>query len=110
VPAPPPAIPTFRRPAAGWFALLDGGIVLLVVLACSRRAYGRVSDRLPLPPRPALWSLLGATAVIHVAEAAHAGRAARRSGLPAGPWARQTLAVGFPSLRALRQVSAAHRA
>ncbi len=93
----------FSRQVAGWFVLLDGGIVALCVLSASDAAHRRVAAVVPLPPRRALQALLAATAVIHVAEAAYAGSAARRRGLPAGPWARQTLAVGFPSLRALRR-------
>jgi len=97
----------FSRPAAGWFVMLDGGIVALSVLSASDPAYGAVRRRLPLPPRSALQGLLAATAVIHLAEAAVAYRTARRRGLPsAGRWARQTLVVGFPSLLKLRKADA----
>jgi hypothetical protein len=98
----------FVRPAPGWFCALDGGIVVLAVLAADgpgvrsvRHGLGRA--RIPLPPRTALRTLLAATAVIHLAEAAVAMRVARRHGWPAGRWAAQTLAVGFPSLLALRR-------
>ncbi|HVX22424.1 MAG TPA: CRISPR-associated protein Cas5 [Acidimicrobiales bacterium] len=95
------------RPAAGWFVVLDGGIVALSALATSDRAYRAARQRLPLPlpPRAALQGLLAATAAIHLAEAAVAFRMARRRGLPsAGRWAGQTLVVGFPSLLRLRAV------
>jgi CRISPR-associated Cas5-like protein len=92
------------RPSWAWFAALDGGIVALVALSTFVRAYDAVAERSPgpFPSRSALRALLAATVVIHVAEAAAAGRNARRRGLPARGWALQTLAVGFPSLLALR--------
>jgi hypothetical protein len=96
----------FRRPRTGWFVTLDGGIVLLVALAVSPGLYGRVVQRLPLPPVRALKGLLAATAVIHLGEAAYARSTARRRGLPARRWALQTFAVGFPSLLELRKMSA----
>jgi hypothetical protein len=49
---------------------------------------------------------LGATAVIHTAEALAAGSTAHRRGLPARGWMLQTFTVGFPSLLALRRVPA----
>jgi hypothetical protein len=95
---------TFRRPHPGWFALLDGGIVLLIVFTLSPATRDRLARVVPLPPRRAITALLAATAVIHVGEAAYAGRTAHRRGLPARPWALQTFAVGFPSLLELRKV------
>jgi hypothetical protein len=91
------------RPALGWFALLDGGIVILGVLSSSSRAHAAVSGAAPvaLPARPKLQALLVAAGIIHLAEAAFAARGARRRGLPARGWALQTFVVGFPSLRAL---------
>ncbi len=98
----------FTRPAAGWFLVLDGGVVALAALATSGRAYQAARRNLPfsLPPRPALQALLAATAVIHIGEAAYAFRVARRRGTRPVAWAGQTLAVGFPSLRALRAAGA----
>ena len=97
------------RPSWAWFVLLDGGIVALVVLSAVDRAYDAVSERspVPLPPRRALRAILTGAVVIHVVEAVAAGRTARRRGLPARGWALQTLAVGFPSLLALRRTSTA---
>lgn len=94
----------FRRPPTAWFVLLDGGIALLTVLAASPSAYRALEQRVPLPPPWALNALLAGTAVIHVGEAAYAGRTARRHGLPVRRWAAQTLAVGFPSLIELGRV------
>ncbi len=91
------------RPAARWFVLLDGGLVALAVLALSPRAHAAVAARAPLPSRPALLRLLGGAVALHVGEGLVAGRVAARHGLPVGPWAGQTLVVGFPSLRALRR-------
>lgn len=92
-----------QRPRAGWFFVLDGGIVLLTVLATSPDAYRRASASVPLPPRRALRWLLAATAVIHVTEGAVAARTAGARGLPRGKWGLQTLVVGFPSLIELRR-------
>ena len=94
-----------RRPSWLWFLLLDGGIVVLSRLVFSDAAYERASELSNgmLPPRGALRALLGATAVIHVAEAVAAGRMARRRGLAPARWRLQTFVVGFPSLLALRR-------
>ena len=93
------------RPAWPWFVLLDGGIVTLTALAASEEAHRAASEASPvgLPDRPTLRRMLVATAAIHVGEALVAHRIARRHGLAAGAWARQTFVVGFPSLLALRR-------
>jgi hypothetical protein len=98
-------IPAVTRPAWGWFAALDGGIVVLVALSTVERAYDAVAgvSPVPFPSRSALRGLLAGTVVIHLVEAAAAGRLARRRGLSSGGWAFQTLLVGFPSLLALRR-------
>ena len=95
------------RPSLFWFLLLDGGIVVLTRLAFNRGAYDRALEvsRGRLPPREVLYSLLAATAVIHVGEAFAAGRMARRRGLSPRGWRLQTFIVGFPSLRALRRTA-----
>ncbi|HSZ36720.1 MAG TPA: DUF4499 domain-containing protein [Acidimicrobiales bacterium] len=97
------------RPSLFWFLLLDGGIVVLLRLAFNRPAYNRALEVSGnrLPPREVLYSLLAATAVIHVSESVAAGRMARRRGLSPRGWRLQTLIVGFPSLRALRRATAA---
>jgi hypothetical protein len=93
------------RPSLVWFLLLDGGIVILTKLALSKPAYDKANEMSSdaLPPREVLQALLGATVVIHAAEAVAAGRMARRRGLRARGWRLQTLVVGFPSLLALRR-------
>jgi Domain of unknown function (DUF4499) len=97
--------PGFVRPSWAWFALLDGGIVALALLSAVDGAYDAVAAHspAPLPPRRVLRATLVATVVIHVVEGVVAGRRARRHGLPSRGWALQTLAVGFPSLLALRR-------
>ncbi len=99
------------RPPWAWFLLLDGGIVALVVLSTVDGAYEAVTEHIPapLPPRRALRAILAGAVLIHVVEAVAAGRQARRRGLSAWGWALQTLAVGFPSLLALRRSSADRR-
>jgi Domain of unknown function (DUF4499) len=98
-----------RRPSFFWFFLLDGGIILLALLAFNDRAYERASERLAdrLPPRETLVGMLIGTAVIHVVEAMAAGRIARKRGLAPVGWRVQTLVVGFPSLLALRKTKSA---
>jgi hypothetical protein len=95
------------RPSWGWFALLDGGIIALIVLAATPEAHQAVSNSVPapvtLPSQRACRQLLIGTAVIHAAESMMAGRMARRRGLTPNGWRLQTLVVGFPSLRALRR-------
>jgi Domain of unknown function (DUF4499) len=97
--------PGVVRPSWLWFLLLDGGILALTKLAVSKTAYDKVGEMTgdALPPRETLQALLIATAVVHAAEALAAGRMAKRRGLAPGGWRLQTLIVGFPSLRSLRQ-------
>ncbi|MCU1354582.1 MAG: hypothetical protein JWM05_3791, partial [Acidimicrobiales bacterium] len=61
----------------------------------------------PIPERRALQRLFAGAAALHIAEATYAARGARRAGLAPGPWAAQTLVVGFPSLLQLRRAAAA---
>jgi hypothetical protein len=96
------------RPPLGWFAVLDGGVVALTVLALSPSAHAKAQAKVPLPSQRALQGLMGVTAVLHVGEALQAQRLARRHGFPARPWALQTLVVGFPSLLALRRAAGRH--
>jgi hypothetical protein len=98
-----------RRPSIFWFLLLDGGIVLLALLAFNGGAYERAKERMAdrLPARETLVGMLIGTAVIHAAEATAAGRIARKRGLAPGGWRIQTFVVGFPSLIALRKTKAA---
>jgi Domain of unknown function (DUF4499) len=94
------------RPSWGWFALLDGGIVALTVLASTEAAHRAASEAIPapLPSQRACRQLLVGTAVIHLGESWVAGRMAHRRGLSPRGWRLQTLVVGFPSLLALRRV------
>jgi Domain of unknown function (DUF4499) len=98
--------PAAVRPSWWWFALLDGGILALVIFSASDGAHRAVAEAspTPLPPQRVLRRMLAGTALIHIAEAVFAARGARRRGLRAGSWARQTFVVGFPSLIALRRV------
>ncbi len=97
-----------RRPSLFWFLLLDGGIILLALLAFNDQAYERAKERIAdrLPPRETLVGMLIGTAVIHAVEAMAAGRIARKRGMAPGGWRVQTFVVGFPSLLALRKTKA----
>ena len=82
VPAPP-----------GWWVSNLGGMIVTGVVA---KRSGRPSLRL----------LFAVAAGLHVGEAVYAYRTARRAGLTgsAAKWGLQTLALGFPSVSALRAV------
>ena len=99
--------PGVTRPSWAWFALLDGGMVALTILASSEGAHAKASEVSPvlLPSRPNCQRLLGAAVGLHVFEALVAGRLARRRGISPRGWRGQTFVVGFPSLRALRRVT-----
>ena len=82
---------TFVAVDPRWYATNLGGVVLTGVLAAlTRRRFLR-------------WLFWGAVA-LHVSEAAYSYKAARDAGFTesAPKWILQTLAVGFPSLIALR--------
>jgi hypothetical protein len=97
--------PGVVRPTWGWFALLDGGIAALILLAWHdgvREAVTQLSP-VPLPTQSLARRLLVGTAAIHLVEGVVASRLARRVGLPSRGWGAQTVVVGFPSLLALRR-------
>jgi hypothetical protein len=77
----------------GWWVSNLGGMMVTGIVA---KRSGRPSLRL----------LFAAAAGLHVGEAAYAYMTARRAGLTgsAPKWGLQTLALGFPSLGALRAV------
>jgi hypothetical protein len=76
----------------GWWVSNLGGMVTGIVAKRSGR--------------PSLRRLFAVAAGLHVGEAAYAYVTARRAGLTtsAAKWGLQTLALGFPSLSALRAV------
>lgn len=94
------------RPSWGWFALLDGGLAALAVLALSERAHTKVTEDIgfPIPSQKRCQSILLGAAVVHVAEGLAAGPMARRRGISPKGWRVQSLVVGFPSLRLLRRL------
>ena len=91
-----------ERPHPGWWVAVLGGLGLTAVLAFDPAAYAlwarEVTDALS---PTVLRALLAAGVALHLAEALYAWRVARHAGLAAGGWFRQTLLVGFPSLRLL---------
>lgn len=86
---------TFIGVAPHWYLTNTGGVVMNGVLALTTR-------------KRSFQILFWGAVAAHVVEAAYAYRIARRSGFAASAprWAVQTLAVGFPSLIALRQARA----
>jgi hypothetical protein len=90
---PDPA--TFVGVNAHWYVTNTGGVVLNGVLAATTK-------------RRSFQLLFWGAIAVHVAEAAYAYRVARRAGFTesAPRWALQTLAVGLPSLLALRKARA----
>ena len=94
--AAPPIRPDpdrFTAVAPGWWVTNFGGMVVTGIVAVRSH-------------RPALRLLFGVAAGHHVGEATYSNEAPRRAGLTgsAPRWALQTLALGFPSLGALRAV------
>ncbi len=84
--------------AAGWWVSNFGGVVLTGIVAARSR-------------RPAMRALFASAVALHIGEAVYAYRSARAAGFThsAPRWALQTLAVGFPSLLALRDACRAAR-
>ncbi|MCX7621187.1 MAG: DUF4499 domain-containing protein [Acidimicrobiales bacterium] len=95
----------FCRPPVGWYLVIEPGLVALAVLASSKRAYEAARGRVPLPSRGAIQATAIGTALVHLAEAAAAYRAARRRGLhrSAPRWAAEAFLVGFPALLQLHR-------
>ena len=83
----------FVAVAPGWYVSNLGGVILTGIVA--RRS-----------GRPSVQLLFAVAVALHVGEAGYAYSAARSAGLTgsATRWGLQTLAVGFPSLSALRTV------
>jgi hypothetical protein len=83
---------TFVAVQPHWYLTNTGGVVMNGILAATTKK------------RVYRWLFWGAVA-LHVGEAVYSYRAARAAGFTesAPRWALQTLAVGFPSLLALRE-------
>jgi hypothetical protein len=90
---------TFVAVDVRWWLTNTGGVVLTGVVAARSG-------------RPAFRWLFRAAVALHVGEAVYSYGAARRAGFTASAprWALQTLAVGFPSLVALRAAKQAQPA
>lgn len=92
------------RPALGWWLAVLGGFGLLAVVALSPAAYALWASRVTTAlSRRLLVALLVVSIALHVGEALYARRLARTVGLAPAGWFWQTLALGFPSLRLLRE-------
>ena len=101
------------RMAPGWYLSNFGGMVVYGAIVTSPRVRSALA-RGPVSriPRPVLVAGFLAAAATHVIETAHALRVARSAELPGRSLAAvglRTLAVGFPSVMALRGALAAER-
>ncbi len=94
------------RPALGWFLLLDGGLLALLVVALVPPFAARVRRMVPLPSDRVLRAVLLAAIVTHLGEGLAAAIMAGRRGRDVRGWAIQTTIVGFPSLRLLADAPA----
>ena len=92
-----------RRPHIGWWIAILGGLGLLFALAFSGDAYAWWLATIgPMFPRVVLQGIAAGAIALHVGEGLYAWHRARQAGLPtAGGWFRQTLTLGYPSLRLL---------
>lgn len=92
-----------RRPHIGWWIAVLGGLGLLFVLTFSAGAYAWWTENLtPMFPPIVLYWISAIAIALHVGEGLYAWHRARQAGLPtAGGWFRQTLTLGYPSLRLL---------
>ncbi len=92
-----------KRPHAIWWFAVIGGLSPLFALAFSGGAYEWwVGELSPMFPRWLLQVIAGSAIALHVGEALYARTIATRAGLEtAGGWFRQTMLLGYPSLRLL---------
>jgi hypothetical protein len=94
------------RPPLGWWIAILAGLALNAAVAFDAGTYAwwcaHVTAALP---QGVVQAIFIAAVLTHVGEATYALRLAQRSGLgsSAGGWFVQTLLLGFPSLRLLRQ-------
>jgi hypothetical protein len=95
-----------RPPLRAWVGVL-GGMTSLGVVAFNDHVWQRWQERVPWLPRWAYQAGFAAAAAEHVRKAARANTLARQAGMaPVAPaWTRQTLLLGFPSLRRLERIT-----
>ena len=95
-----------EHPALGWWVAILAGLATNAVVAFDSGAYAWWCTHVtPVLSQGVVQAIFIAAIVTHVAEATYALRLAQRNGLGdrAGGWFVQTLLLGFPSLRLLRQ-------
>ena len=100
------------RPHGGWWASILGGLAVNGLVGFVPAAYDFWATHVTTALSAGLVQAIFVAAVVtHVAEGWYAHRLAVRAGLgsTAMGWFWQTLALGFPSLRLLRQRVAAAR-
>ena len=101
-----PPMSTIDRPHLGWWISIIAGMTTLGVLAFDPAALAWWTSHLFwLPPSSLLIAVFIVAVALHVGEAAYAFRLARGGVAPAAAvdWALQTLTLGYPSLRLLKQ-------
>ena len=102
----------FEVPHVGWWLSIGLGLGALAVIAFDDAAYAAWSRHVMSALSQGFLQVMFVLSVVaHLGEALYARALALRLGLDAtaGRWFWQTLALGFPSLRLLRQrATAAH--
>ena len=94
------------RPHIGWWIAILGWLGINAIVAFDASAYAWWCTHVTaVIPQGLVQAIFIAAVLAHVGEATYAARLAQRSGLgsSASGWFVQTLLLGFPSLRLLRQ-------
>lgn len=100
-----------ERPYIGWWVSIIAGLTVNAVIAFHADAYAWWCTHVTtVLPQRLVQTIFIAAVLTHVAEATYALRLAQRRGLrnSAAGWCAQTLLLGFPSLRLLRQRVSGH--
>lgn len=97
-----------KSPSSFWWAAVGGPLAILMTLAFVPGAYAIAKRIMPLPPRILLRAAALIVVAIHVGEAAYAYGLAKKHGLNASGWAKQTFIIGFPSLMELNKAINIH--
>jgi hypothetical protein len=95
-----------ERPALHAWVGVIGGMASFGVVAFNDEAWELWQRRVPWLPRWTYQAGFSAAVAEHIRKAIRAHSLATQAGMEAGPWTRQTLLLGFPSLRLLERAIA----